>query len=352
MNISIAKKPNHHSTVCLCSPKRLRSKPILIQPRTDAKPVASSQHILFCRNLVYVLIKSFGSTSHLHFDLLEVFSTPAFFDTNIQGPIQITHLYLTCQVIDITFMPTTLLITRDDIKNLPRGGVSILYSLAMNFGSDEVVVKPGRLPERRLAILLTLPLLTFGALIAAFTASSPHKEALYFGTALGVGIGLGGAMILWSFFASIILLQSLNSYLLVIDRATGCVELPRLSLSFKSSDGLVLVAYSHLKKGRRGGFKFSQTRSERRDVWITEVGLLACQKYRENDPKRYTPLWQRRVSRWLTWVAPTSTSEGVASQLRQLHEATGLPVLVIQAKNPKPLLIEGVEWDPIRERTF
>ena len=71
-----------------------------------------------------------------------------------------------------------------------------------------------------------------------------------------------------------------------------------------------------------------------------------------SDAERYTPLWQRCVGRWLTWVAPTSTPEGVARQLGRLHGATGLPVLAIQAKNPTPLLVEGVAWDPIRERTF
>lgn len=249
-------------------------------------------------------------------------------------------------------MPSPLLITRDDIKDLPQGGVSILYSLATHIGSTEVVVRPGRLPERRLTVLLTLPLLACGAIIAGLLATSQNKEAVWLGIALGVGIGVGGAVTLWCFFAFVTLLQSLRSRLLVIDRVTGRITLPRADLSFESSDGLALVAYSHMEKGRHRGLNPLRTRAVSRDTWITEVGLITGEEHRVNYAKRYTPLWQRRVGRWFPWVAPTCTAEGAAQLLRKLHDATGIPVLVIQAKHPEPLLIEGVEWEPIRERTF
>jgi hypothetical protein len=249
-------------------------------------------------------------------------------------------------------MPIPLLITRDDVNELPRGGVSILYSLATRAGDAEVVVRVGRLPERRLTALLTLPLLAFGTVIAALVASSPNEEAFGLGIALGVGVGVGGAVSVWGFFAFVTLLQSLRSRLLVIDRLTGRITSPRADLYFESSEGLALLAYSHLEKGRRHGFNFGSNRAVQRDTWVTEVGLITSKETLGSDAERYTPLWQRRVGRWLTWVAPNSTPEGVARQLRYLHEATGLPVLAVQAKNPKPLLIEGVAWDPIRKRTF
>lgn len=249
-------------------------------------------------------------------------------------------------------MTTNLLITRDDLKDLPRGGVSILYSLATRVGSTEVVVRPGRLPERRLTLLLTVPLLVCGVVIVALAASSSKEDALWLGIALGGGIGVGGAIVLWSFYAFVTLLQSLRSRLLVFDRITGRINFPRPDLSFESCDGLALVAYTHLQKGRRHGFNLIRTRAVQRDTWVTEVGLITSEERRVDRAPRYTPLWQRRVGRGLGWIAPNSTAEGAARQLRQLHEATGIPVLAVEAKNPEPLLIEGVEWEPIRERTF
>ena len=247
-------------------------------------------------------------------------------------------------------MPTPLLITRNDIHNLPRGGVSILYSLATRASEAEVVVKPGRLPERRLALLLTLPLLIAGAVFAVLAARTPRPDAVGVGIALGIGIGVGGAICCWGFFAFVTFLQSLRSRLLVVDRLTGRITFPRAELSFPSHDGLALFAYSYLEKARRIGFPFRK-RAYSRDTWITEIGLITGEEHRA-DAQRYTPLWQRRVGRWLTWAAPNSTPAGVARQLRQLHELTGLPVLSIQAGNPEPLVIQGVAWDPIRERTF
>ncbi len=249
-------------------------------------------------------------------------------------------------------MATPLLITRDDIKDLPRGGVSIVYNLATSATEAEIVVKPGRLPERRLTLLLTVPLLIVGVVVAGLVARTSKPDAVGVGLALGIGIGVGGSNCCWGLFAFATFLQSLRSRLLVVDRLTGRITFPRAELSFASSDGLALFAFSHLEKGRRFGFHIFNRRAYSRDTWVTEIGLITSEEHRADGVPRYTPLWQRQVSRWLTWVAPNSTTEGVARQLRHLHELTGLPVLTILAGNPQPLLIEGVAWDPIRERTF
>ena len=241
---------------------------------------------------------------------------------------------------------TPLIITADDIKELPRGGVSILYSLAMCEDDAEFVVRAGRLPERRLTVLLTLPLLTVGAALAVFVCNSPREEAFWLGIALGGTLGIGGAFSLWCFFAFVTLLQSLRSRLLVIDRLTGRITLPRANLHFESNESVALLAYSYLEKGRRHDFSFISNRAYRRDQWVTEVGLIASKKAPGSDAERYTPLWQRRVGRWFTWIAPNSTPEGVARQLHRLNEATGMPVLAVQDRNPTPLLIKGVTWAP------
>ena len=245
---------------------------------------------------------------------------------------------------------TPLLITRDDIEGLPRGGVSILYSLAMCEDDAEVAIKAGRLPERRLTAVLTLPLLAVGTALAVLVSSSPREEAFWLGIALGGAFGVGGAVSLWGFFAFVTLLQSLRSRLLIVDRLTGRITLPRADLHFESGESVALLAYSHLEKGRRHGFSFGSNRAFRRDQWVTEVGLIVGKEALGNDAERYVPLWQRRVGRWFTWISPNSTPEGVARQLRRLHELTGLPVLAVQAGNPTPLLSEGVTWTPSASR--
>lgn len=130
-------------------------------------------------------------------------------------------------------------------------------------------------------------------------------------------VGVGGAVSVWGFFAFVTLLQSIRSRLLVIDRLTGRITAPRAELSFESGEGLALLAYSHLEKGRRYGFNFGSNRAVQGDTWVTEVGLITSEENIGCDAERYTPLWQRRVGRWLTWVAPNSTPDGVAQQLRQ-----------------------------------
>lgn len=237
-----------------------------------------------------------------------------------------------------------MLVTSADTAKLPRGGVSIVYNLATRAGETELVVRAGRVPERRLAMLLTLPVLAFGAAIAILCATSPREDAWWLGLMLGGGIGIGGAICLWSFFTFATLLQSLRSPLLVIDRLTSRVSAPRAGLSFESPEGLALLAHTHLAKGRHFGLRLINRRAYRRDEWITEVGLLVDERLQTDQVPRYTPLWQRRVSRWMTWVAPTSTPEGVARQLRLINEKTGLPVLAIQAQTAEPLAAEGVEW--------